>query len=105
MTTQKTELHDRNAIDWLRSAAQLPGKSAVLIAITILGLSRRLDRDQYLMLTPRLLREQNIPRSSSYRALDQMEKVGLVEIQRQKGTHPLVTICWNPPTAHAGEEP
>ena len=78
--------------NWLGSAAALGGKSlAVAVAIAHLkGLRQSLT----FRLEPARLRELGVSRQSAYRALNQLEKAGLISVVRSAGAAPTVTVRW-----------
>ena len=80
-------------LNWLIKAAPLNGK-ALEIGVVIWHL-KGLKRKNTVKLNGKLLREFKISRSTLYRGLDQMEKAGLISIQRQIGRSPMVTILNN----------
>lgn len=78
-------------IEWLKSAACLPGRSlhvALAVVIANGGCARR-----PLALPNLPLLEMRLDRCAKYRGLSHLECAGLVTVHRQVGRSPLVTIC------------
>jgi hypothetical protein len=78
-------------LDWLRRAAELPGKAlAVGVALWFL---RGCRKRTTVKLTRRTLDRLGVGRKPGYRGLQALEKAGLVRVRRQQGKSPVVTIC------------
>ena len=77
-------------LNWLRQASILPGKCFhVGMALWFM---EGITKEHTIKLTRDLCRVFHIGRSSKYRALRFMEEAGLVQVYRQRGSNPLVTI-------------
>jgi hypothetical protein len=77
-------------IDWLSSAARLPGKSLhVGIALWVMGTLRK---SSIVPLTNITGRHFGLDRNAKYRGLSCLEQAGLVSVQRKLGRAPMVTI-------------
>jgi hypothetical protein len=91
------------AIQWLSLASQLPGRGVLAMAVVILQLAVRIQRDDYVLLLPKTLQRTGLSRSSSYRALESLQQAGLINIRRNHGDSPLVTILW-PEVSESGHQ-
>ena len=76
--------------DWLERAGRLPGR-AFQIAV-ILWLKRGMRNTATVTLGRAELEGMEIKRHAVYRALDQLENAGLVEVDRRHGRRALITI-------------
>lgn len=77
-------------LDWLQAAAQQPGKTLhVAIAIRYLA---GLERSLTVRLRSKVLAGFGVERGSMYRALERLEKLGLITVVRKVGRHPVVSI-------------
>src|SRR5688500_11375531 len=81
-------------LSWLESAAHLPGKSLHLG--NALWFLAGLKKTRSVILSRSVLQLFGIDRSAKSRALSQLEKAGLVSIERHPGCNPLVTIQSGP---------
>ena len=88
------------AVPFLKKAAVLPGKGPLAMAAMLIALSNLLNRVNYILLTPRTLREFGLSRTTAYRSLVQLETAGLVRVSRHQGQGPLVSIV--PPSDAEG---
>lgn len=76
---------------WLTTAARLPGKSLhVSLVIWLMHFMKRSDR---VLLSPKLLREMGINRSSAYRGITWLEKAGLICVSRRRGRGAIVLLA------------
>jgi hypothetical protein len=75
---------------WLQQAAQLPGPTVELGIV--LWRMAFLRNDMAVQLTSTGLQEMNVDRSAKLRALMNMEKAGLIKVERKHGKNPVVTI-------------
>ena len=89
----KTAKEDRISLallDWLMSAAQLPGKSLhVGVALWAMG---ELQNSRVVALSNITSLRFGLDRNAKYRALAWLEKAGLISVERKAGHAPLVTI-------------
>ena len=77
-------------LDWLQQSALLPGRAVHLgIALWFLDGFRQTGT---IKAEPKLLREFGMDRHASYRALNRLEKAGLISVERKKGAAPMVTL-------------
>ncbi len=77
-------------LDWLMTAAQLPGKSLHLaVALWALG---ELQNSHAVALTNITSLRFGLDRNAKYRALVWLEAAGLISVERKAGHAPLVTI-------------
>lgn len=78
------------ALNWLIAAAQLPGKtSEVAIALWFLV---GVHKSHRVKLSNKLLKEFGVDRFAKNRALQVLEKSGLISLTRRAGCSPEVTI-------------
>ena len=77
---------------WLRRAAQLPGKSPLHMALFIQNLGHKYKRTEFILLERENLRLYGFSRMSAYRSLVALEQAELIQVHRQRGTAPKVTI-------------
>jgi hypothetical protein len=77
-------------LDWLMTAAQLPGKSLhVGVALWAIG---ELQNSRVVALSNITSLRFGLDRNAKYRALAWLEQAGLVSVERKAGRAPLVTI-------------
>ena len=76
--------------DWLCAASRLPGK-AVNVALGIWHLGR-LTKKKTVRLSQKTMRELGINRNAVYRGLENLEKAGLIHVDRQCGKNSIITI-------------
>jgi len=81
-----------DVVTLLVKSGGLSGKGPLATAVMLIALSRRLTRTDHLLLLPKTLKEFGLSRSSAYRGLAKMERLGLIEVQRRRGEGPLVTL-------------
>ena len=77
-------------LDWLKTAARLPGKSLHL-ALALYSLVSA-QRTHHIKLGNLASHEFGVDRNAKYRALAWLEHAGLVQVERKIGRSPLVTI-------------
>ncbi len=77
-------------LDWIITAAKLPGK--VLHVALVMWYLAGLKKSYTFKLSGAKLRSFGISRQSSYRAVDALEKVGLIEVTRKRGQNPEIKI-------------
>ena len=78
-------------VSWLTRAAALPGGTlATSLAIWFRSGCERSQRG--LSICPQLLERFGVKRVAGYRALNALEKAGLVSVERHRGRCPLVTV-------------
>jgi hypothetical protein len=79
-------------LDWLAKASMRPGK-AIAVAIILLHTGRITGNPNWVKLKPSLLSKFGIHRNTGYRAIEQLEKAGLIEIkQRKRGASVVVAL-------------
>jgi hypothetical protein len=79
-------------LDWLQQAARLPGRALHLgIALWYLD---GFQQTRTVQAKPSVIRDFGLDRYASYRALHQLEEVGLVSVVRKKGAAPMVTLLF-----------
>ena len=77
-------------LDWLITAAQLPGKSLhVGVALWAIG---ELQNSRVVTLSNITSLRFGLDRNAKYRALAWLEEAGLISVERKAGRAPLVTI-------------
>ncbi len=77
-------------LDWLMTAAQLPGKSLhVSVALWAIG---ELQNSRVVALSNSISLRFGLDRNAKYRALAWLEEAGLISVERKAGRAPLVTI-------------
>ena len=77
-------------LDWLMTAAQLPGKSLhVGVALCAIG---ELQNSRVVALSNITSLRFGLDRNAKYRALAWLEKAGLISVERRAGRAPRVTI-------------
>jgi hypothetical protein len=81
---------NRMPIEWIATACNLKGR-AVHVALAIWDLSS-LSKSRQVRLTKKQLRIFCVQRHSAYRALKELERAGLITVERKSGRAPQVTI-------------
>jgi len=77
-------------LDWLITAARLPGKSLhVAVALWAVG---EMQNSRVVMLSNITSLRFGLDRNAKYRALAWLEEAGLISVERRIGRPPLVTI-------------
>src|SRR5262245_9639020 len=77
---------------WVVLSATLPGK-ALSVALALWFQAMRLRPPRATISLPtQVLRDLQVSRQAAYRALQHLERAGLVRVQRKTGCRPLVTI-------------
>ncbi len=78
-------------LSWLGTAAKLPGKAPLAVALAIMfEVGRR--RSSTITLTTAILERFGVNRKSKYRALQRLEKAGLISVARRPHKNPLVAV-------------
>jgi DNA-binding MarR family transcriptional regulator len=78
-------------LDWLGRASKLPGKAPLATAIAIMfEVGRR--RSPQVTLTTAILDRFGVNRKAKYRGLKQLEKAGLIKVDRRPRRNPVVTV-------------
>ena len=76
--------------NWLVRAANKPGKALhVALAIRHQG---KLEKKQTISLGSRFLRELGVSKDAKARALNSLEREGLIQVDQKTGSNPRVTI-------------
>jgi hypothetical protein len=75
---------------WIAKAARLPGK-ALQVALALWFLAG-IKSKSVVALSGSVLRDIGVLRHSGYRGLKELEKAGLISVQRHEGRSPVVTI-------------
>lgn len=78
-------------LEWATTACKLHGK-AIHVALAIWLLSS-LSKSQSIRLAQKQLETFGVSRYSAYRALRQLERAGLITVERKNGRAPRVTIA------------
>ena len=76
--------------NWIVDAASVSG-NAVVVSLTIWHLAGMTKTDT-VKLSNKILRDLSIDRSGKYRALEGLEKAGLIKVFQKQGCSPLITI-------------
>ncbi len=79
-------------LDWLSSAAELPGK-AINLALALWWL-QGMAKGKPFTLTKHALNKLNIKRDAASSGLKSLEHVGLIRIDRKPGRRPTVALIW-----------
>jgi len=95
--TGETEPSDAATVEgvflpWLEQAACLPGRGPLVTAVAILAQSRNQDRRHHILVLPSRLAAYGLSRATMYRSLVALEDAGLIEVRRNRGSSPLVSI-------------
>jgi len=78
-------------LPWLTAASKLSGKAPLAVGLAVwFEAGRRRSRE--VRLTTAILKRFNVNRKAKYRALESLEKVGLVRVHREPRKNPVVTI-------------
>jgi hypothetical protein len=77
-------------LDWIGRAACLPGKT-LHVALALQYLSG-LQKTHTVKLGAKALAVMGVARDAKYEALDRLEEVGLITVERTRGRIPVVTI-------------
>jgi DNA-binding MarR family transcriptional regulator len=85
------------SLRWLTTAGRLPGRA--LQAALVCQHLGRLKKSRRFRLEGALLKEMGVSRQSVYRALDRLERAGLLQVKRKQGRCPIVTILDLPRSA------
>jgi hypothetical protein len=87
----RTAPHNQKIAEWLTQAMLLPGKAPVAVAVMIFTLVTEYERN-IVLLTPQTLADFDINRVTAYRGLVELEKADLVQVKRNHGESPVITI-------------
>ena len=77
---------------WLLRAAQLRGKTPLQTALMILTQAVEYGRYGGIVLYPKTLEEHGLKRTAVYRALLELQRIGLVDVKRKYGKSPIIDI-------------
>jgi hypothetical protein len=77
-------------LQWLTPAAASPGKTLAVALAVWFQFGRSKGRP--FKLTSAILKRFSVSRKASYHGLKELEKIGLITVQRQKGKNPIVTV-------------
>jgi len=81
-------------LDWLGTAAKLPGKAPLATALAIVfEVGRR--RSPEITLTTAILQRFGVGRKAKYRALKHLQSAGLIAVHQKPRRNPVVTILDN----------
>jgi hypothetical protein len=81
-------------LDWLGTAAKLPGKAPLATALAIMfEVGRR--RSPEITLTTAILQRFGVGRKAKYRALKHLQSAGLIAVHQKPRRNPVVTILDN----------
>jgi len=75
---------------WITAASRLPGKA--LHAGTAIWFLAGMKNQRTVALSGKILRNMGVERVAGYRALNVLEKAGLVSVSRHPGRNPEVTV-------------
>jgi hypothetical protein len=82
-------------LPWLTVASKLAGKGPLAVALAVwFEAGRRKSKE--VRLTSTVLERFNVNRKAKYRALESLEKAGLVSVRREARRNPKVTILDHP---------
>ena len=80
-------------LEWLKAAAALPGKSLHIgLALWLLA---EIEKSRTIALSNLQASYFSVDRNAKYRALDWLEKAGLIKVKRNPGQSPIVTLIEN----------
>ena len=79
-------------LDFLRKASALPGRGPSATAIMLANQCRKLDRHKHILILPKTLRRYGLTSITTYRALEQLQSAGLVNVHRKRGQGPTVSL-------------
>jgi hypothetical protein len=78
---------------WLGRVCRLRGQKVLAVALAVWFVSGLRGRREGLKVTTRVVQRFGVnDRSAKKRALDALERAGLIRVDRQQGKNPLVTI-------------
>jgi len=89
----RTAPHNQKIAEWLAQALLLPGKAPVAVAVVIVALVTEYERN-IVVLAPQTLKDFDINRVTAYRGLVELEKADLVQVKRNRGESPVITILF-----------
>jgi hypothetical protein len=78
-------------LSWLSSAAKLPGKAPLAVALAIMFESGRRKSNE-IVLTTAICKRFDVNRKAKYRGLEKLEEANLIDVHRQPRKNPVVTI-------------
>ena len=84
-------------LDWLATAARLPGRS--LHVAVALWFAAGLSRSRHVPLSNVSGARFGLDRNAKYRALDWLERAGLITVERKLGRAPEVTLLDHEPSS------
>ncbi|MEA3188821.1 MAG: hypothetical protein QOD99_2651 [Chthoniobacter sp.] len=90
-------------LSWLSCAAKLPGK-ALHVALAIWFEYGRRKRPSF-RLTTAVLKRFNVARKAGYHALEALTREKLIDIQRQRGKNPTISLILPPTSDEATSKP
>jgi hypothetical protein len=82
-------------LDWLAKASKRPGK-ALAVAIILIHIGRITGNPNWVKLKPSLLKKFGVHRNAGYRAIEQIEQAGLIEVKQRKRGAAVVVSLVNP---------
>ena len=77
-------------LKWIIAASKLSGKT--LHISMVLWFLKGVNKNYTVKLSGKLIRSFGVSRSTLYRGLNNLEKAGLITVQRKMGQSPMVTI-------------
>lgn len=78
-------------LTWLSSAAKLPGKAPLAVALAIMFESGRRKSNE-IVLTTAICKRFDVNRKAKYRGLEKLEEANLIDVQRRPRKNPVVRI-------------
>ena len=81
-------------LSWLRKAMLLNKKVPLRMAVLIMEQQYQHSEATHLRIFSVLINRHGIPRSSAYRALNELEDLGMIRLNRNHGEGPVVQIRW-----------
>ena len=78
-------------LEWVCQAARLSGR-ALAVGLALLFKAGVSGSEEDIPLAPQLLERFGVSRRSTYRALESLERAGLVKVKRHRGRCPRVTV-------------
>jgi hypothetical protein len=77
--------------NWLLEAAKLPGRA--LAVACIIQLEIAMNKRSTVQLSNKWLTKAGVSADAKRRALKELEKAGLIQIEHRNGAAPLITVC------------
>lgn len=102
--TRSEQFSEAMLLRFLREASTLPGRGPSAMAIMLANQCRHLDRHEHILVMPKTLRRYGLTSITGYRALEQLQSAGLIEVHRRRGQGPTVTLLKNNAQASDVEE-